>query len=269
MISSLCYSESMGDRGATFEETSFAQGRFRRAYKGVWTAPPRDAGRACVVKKFMTTYTWKPTDWEETLKINERARKLADGFNCDVHTNKPVSFTEVHVLRVVSRSNPSTTPRLNEYVTCEDYIPGTFNKWCNNYGFISTESASLPAFVHWSWHHTRGEEMVADLQGVRNPNSFILTDPVVMSLSGGYGATDTGVEGMAMFFLSHQCNALCQNLPTPTLADFRRVIPQPYLEAAKTLMAQVRNSTTYKVEIKFTQGIRDRVGAKFREIACS
>ena len=255
------------DRQATFESKSFAEGRFRRAYRGKWTAPPYAAGHTCVVKEFKETYTWKPTDWDETVKINDRAKELAAGFNDAVATTKPISFTDVHVMKVVSTSDPYKTPRLHEYVTCEDFIPGTFNKWCNNYGYISTESLSLPAFMHWSWNYTGGEEMVADLQGVRNPHSFKLTDPVIISLEEGYGATDMGVEGMAMFFLNHKCNSICTDLPAPTLAHFRRVIPQPYLEAAKTLMAQVYNSTTFRMELKFPRDIRGRVAARFREIA--
>ncbi|CAI8021461.1 Alpha-protein kinase vwkA [Geodia barretti] len=254
-------------RRARFESKSFGQGKFRRAYRGKWTAPRYAAGHTCVVKEFKETYTWKPTDWDETVIINDRAKELAAGFNDAVTTTKPISFTDVHVMEVVSTSDPYTTPRLHEWVTGEDFIPGTFNKWCNNYGYISTESSSLPGFMHWSWYDTRGEEMVADLQGVRNSDSFKLTDPVIISLEEGYGATDMGVEGMAMFFLNHKCNIFCRDLPAPKLAHFRRVIPQPYLEAAKTLMAQVYNSTTYRMELKFPQDIRGRVAARFREIA--
>ena len=255
------------ERQGTFEARYFAEGRFRLAYKGRWTAPPHAAGKFCVVKKFKETYTWKPTDWDETVKINERAKELASEFNDAVSTNKPITFTDVHVMKVTGRSDLHSAPRPNEYVTCEDFIPGTFNKWCNNYGYISTESATQPAFMHWSWYHTDGEEMIADLQGVRNPDSFTLTDPAIISLSESYGATDVGVEGMAMFFLHHKCSSYCRDLPAPTLAHFHRIIPQPYLEAAKTQLARVYNSTTYRMELKFPQDIRGRVAQRFREIA--
>ena len=172
------------------------------------------------MKKFKETYIWKPTDWDETVKINERAKELAAEFNDAVSTNKAITFTDVHVMKVTGRSDLHSAPRPNEYVTCEDFIPGTFNKWCNNYGYISTESATQPAFMHWSWYHTDGEEMIADLQGVRNPDSFTLTDPAIISLSESYGATDVGVEGMAMFFLHHKCSSYCRDLPAPTLAHF-------------------------------------------------
>ena len=255
------------DRRATFESQSFAEGRFRRAYRGTWTAPPREAGHPCVVKELKEGYSWEPTDWDTTIKITERAKELAAPFNAEIHTNKPISFTDVHVLQVNFNPDPYKRPMLNECVTCEDHIPGTFKKWCSNYGFIDDESSSLHAFMHWSWGYTRGEEMVADLQGVRNPHSFKLTDPVIISLSESYGATDMGVEGMTMFFLKHQCNPFCQRFTKPTLAHFRGIIPQHLLDAAKALSEQNQGSTTYTVERKFPPEIRAKVAAKFREIA--
>lgn len=260
----------IGDKmtAAEFNPTPFAEGRFRRAYRGTWTAPPEIAGRACVVKELKSNYTWKATDWDETVKINKKAQEMATAFNSLTNTSRPITYSDVHVMQVTGGAQLDRPPKLNEYVTCEDYIPGNFTKWCNNYGYIGTGSSSLPAFMHWSWWYTDGEEMVADLQGVQRGDAYLLTDPVIMSLSQTYGATDTGVEGMAMFFLHHTtCNSFCSNLPKPTPAHFHRIIPPQYLQAAQTLLAQVGGSTTYKVELKFPQSIRSRVIARFREIA--
>ena len=229
----------------------------------------RDAGRACVVKELKENYSWRAADWNETLKINERAKDLAERFTSRTPAGYKIFYTDVHVLRVTSRSDPNATPKLNEYVTCEDYIPGAFKKWCNNYGYISGESTILPAFMHWSWFHTRGEEMISDLQGVRNGNAYTLTDAAMLSLSGIYGVTDTGVEGMAMFFLKHTCDRFCQTLPKPTLAHFNQIIPQQYIWAAETLLGQVQSSTTYSFELKFPEAIRGRVIQRFRQIAQS
>ena len=210
---------------------------------------------------------WEATTWNETVKINERAIELSKKFNAEVSPSRPISYTAVNVQKVVQRSQPNQRPLLNEYVVCEDFIPGEFNKWCSNYGYIGPGSSSLPAFMHWSWYHTKGEEMVADLQGVREKYSYKLTDPVIISLSETYGATDTRVEGMAMFFLSHTCNTFCKHLPKPTVEGFRGIIPDQYLQAAKTFLAQVHGSTTYKVELKFPSYIRERVAKEFRRIA--
>ena len=63
--------------------------------------------------------------------------------------------------------------------------------------------------------------MIADLQEVKTAKECLLTDPVIMSNSfgGQYGCTDTGVEGIAMFFLKHKCNQFCNMYPKPTIQD--------------------------------------------------
>ena len=54
---------------------------------------------------------------------------------------------------------------------------------------------------------------------------YKLTDPAIMSINREYGVTDTGIEGMAMFFLVHGCSDICRGLPKPTLAKFVAKIP--------------------------------------------
>ena len=45
-----------------FSPTSFAEGRFRRAYKGTFTEPPSKKGKQCVAKEKKASYTWAATD---------------------------------------------------------------------------------------------------------------------------------------------------------------------------------------------------------------
>ena len=164
-------------------------------------------------------------------------------------------------------NDPSTTPKLNEYVTCEDYIAGEYKKWCSNYGYIDDSSLSLPGFMHWSWWYTDADIMVADLQGVRYDDHYLLTDPAILSLSKSYGVTDTSVEGMAMFFLKHKCGCFCENLPKPKICDFRGIIPKQFLAVAQSLQAQVHSSTTYIRECVFSEFIRAKIAANFIQIA--
>ena len=81
------------ERSATFNTTSFAEGRFRRAYKGRWTAPVRDAGRVCVVKEMKENYSWKEADWNDTVKINERAKDLAARFTSRTPAGYKIAYT--------------------------------------------------------------------------------------------------------------------------------------------------------------------------------
>ena len=257
----------MSEREATFNPTSFAQGRFRRAYKGTWTAPSCDEGKTCVVKEWKEKYAWKESDWEETVKCAEKAKELAKKFNKATATSRPITYTNVHVMRVIETCDDSH-PKLNEYVTCEDYISGEFEKWCNNYDYISPSAKSLASFAHWSWHYTGGEVMVADLQGVRKDHSYLLTDPAILSMDQSYGDTDTGVEGMAMFFLKHkECRVFCDGLPKPTLDQFKGIIPEQYLRAARLLGETVQGSTTYQHELRFPPQIREAVKEKMKTIA--
>ena len=254
----------------TFSKTSFAEGRFRRAYMGTYTSPREKAGQKCVVKELKETYTWKATDWDSTKEIHEESQKLAGGFNKYSRTNYPIKFTDISIQRVTQQS-PNATPKLNEYVIVEDYIPGEFKKWLNNYGYVSGEvsfALSMPAFAHWSWWHTNGEKMIADLQGVRGDMEYTLTDPVLMSGSVDgrrYGCTDTGVEGIAMFFLNHQCNSFCNNLPRPTLASLG--IPHWQIQSVTQQLQQIMNATAYSHELKLPYDIRSRLVQPLKAIA--
>ena len=257
----------------TFECTAFAEGRFRRAYKGIWASHPRKQGQQIVVKESKDNTVWDANGWSETVKVHKRANFIAKQFNRSVNPSYPIMFTEVQVQRVLYHPNPNGHPKLHEYVTVEDYLLGNYKKWCNNYGYISQEAKSTnittTAFMHWSWLYTNGQEMVGDVQGVYNDSGYHLTDPAILSLSGSYGITDTGIEGMAMFFLNHECNDICRGWNRPNLSSFRGLVPQSTLTACQQLLYQVNNSTTYKFEMKFPPLTKQIVTQVFLQIACN
>ena len=166
------------------------------------------------------------------------------------------------------RAIPTLLPNLARVSLWKSiYIEGQFQKWCNNYGFISAESQSLPAFMHWSWVHTKGELMVADLQGVWKEDGFVLTDPVIMSLNNSYGSTDTGTEGMVMFFYKHQCNSFCQYLPKPATRDFVSHVPRYQLATCLSKLEQLQGATTYRVDLNFGSETRQIVASVLRGVA--
>ena len=251
---------------ATCETTAFAEGRFRRAYRGTWTRGP-SVDRKCVVKECKKSHTWEAKDYDTTLKNYKKAQESAPGFNSYSQTTRPIYFTEVHVMTVLRQVDPSASLKLHEYCTCEDYIEGNYKKYCNNYGYIDPAAHSLQAFMHWSWWRSDSEVMVSDLQGVRDDERYLLTDPAICSLSGIYGETDTGVEGMIMFFLRHQCNEFCTKLPMPFLHNFVGIIPQELLAKCKKLLTEIGNSTTYKIELKLPADMKRKVAEVFRTIA--
>ena len=255
-----------------FEDKPFAEGRFRLAYRGVYLSPPQKRGQPCVVKRKRDTYVWSPNGWDLSIKIQEAAQTLARGFNQfnqkhSILTRKPapysISFANI------DRDMVTKGQFKNEYAIYEDYLDGEYKKWVGNNGFISPDSNLLPAFAHWSWVHTGGERMVADLQGVYRPdlNSYLLTDPVILSVGQQYGCTDLGIEGMAMFFLKHTCNQFCNFLPRPTLNDVARAVPQLQINSAILLLQQLQDHTTYSSEQKFSPEIRAALVPVFKRIA--
>jgi len=262
----------MGNSTATFESQPFSEGRFRYAYMGTWLTPEK-LGQKCVMKKRKDMYTWQATEWDITVKIQKEAQKLATGFNKSLRPSHPISFTEVQVQTIKSQPYLSGL-WLNEYVTVEDFIPGNFVKWCNNNGVISQEAKStaitMPAFMHWSWVHTRGEMMVADLQGVRRNDGYTLTDSAILSINGIYGYTDTGLVGMAMFFLHHECNQICNGLSKPTWLDLIlntcTYNSQSQCASCEQLLRQLM-SATYTFELLFQPHIRAIVIQTFRQVA--
>ena len=260
-----------------FETTPFAEGRFRLAYKGVYTSPPQKEGGNCVVKRNKDSFAWNSTDWNQTIQIYDLSRSLASAFSPTCNGVASIRYVDVSVYPVTSVGGSISVAhhvRLNEFVCVEDYIPGYFTKWCNNYGGISPSSELMPAFMHWSWVSSRGQYMIADLQGartditdwqgVRTNSQFILTDPAIMSntVDGGqYGCTDTGVEGIALFFLRHSCNKFCNGFPRPTIQD---VLSTPN---AQSQIALLGTSTAYSHELKIPRDLRERMTVIFPTIA--
>ncbi len=253
-----------------FEPEPFAQGRFRYAYKARWTEySSKPAGTTCVVKKFKNTYTYESSGWDNTMLMYSRSKDMACRFG---HKLEYTDCEKLHVRKDAVGCDGARTPRPDEYIVAEEYLEGEFIKWCNNYGYASKEARGvdyiLPAFMHWTWVQNRGEEMIADIQGVRIPGGgYKLTDPAIMSTTNKYGSTDTGVEGMAMFFLIHKCSNSCSGLPKPTLAQFVGKIPDSMLQSALELQNLSRSGTTYTHELKFTAEVKQEVVRAFSVIA--
>ena len=268
------------------ESQPFAEGRFRYAYRGQYEYPPEKAGRKCVVKRKKSGCTYDPNGWDMCVKIQEEAQSFAQGYvrYCQTVVQRvqqlgpslasqplqlgppgvpfgvglpfvaqqippthayQITFTKIDTAEV--SHGPGQMP---EYVIVEDFLEGQYNKWVSNYGGISPESKVLPAFCHWSWVHTKGEKMIADLQGVRRDDidTYILTDPAILTASGGgqMGGADTGIVGMSMFFMKHECNQWCRDLPRPTWERVVRSIPALQLQISplQLLVAQLTNRNT-------------------------
>lgn len=185
----------------------FDKGTFRFAHK----AQMKTRGKVtpCMVKfpiepSKANDYAYFVEDAESSLI----AREIGVRFNthqCNV-PRRNVEFIEPKILRFTMRVD-------RQYAAMEAFLPGTFLRFTNNMDKVSTDRiTTVLAYGHFSWHYTRGNVMVVDLQGVKTEGGLLLTDPALHRRIQRGGHTDYGTEGMKLFFKNHNCNPICQSM---------------------------------------------------------
>ncbi|KAI6237598.1 hypothetical protein M3Y95_00282200 [Aphelenchoides besseyi] len=128
----------------------------------------------------------------------------AKGRSAKFYSSEPLFDVDSHFIRFTTNT---------DYIVC--------NNRATAYGVTSKQVDLLTAFSHWTYHITKGELMVVDLQGVLVPAAkspdrkatILLTDPAIHSKDNKrFGSTNGGIEGMNEFFQVHNCNLYCQRL---------------------------------------------------------
>lgn len=195
---------------------------------------------------------------ERFCRIQNKSQRIAEAFNHkldSISTLDPstprVSFVDCYVYYLTDDSRGQYS------VVVEPKLEGDFEKWNNNNGWrrqsardtggqniitikeedsdsISNDFNPSPfasqeflcvtknevaqAFSHFSYHFSRKQALICDLQGVydKASNMFKFTDPVIHyhnarkdCRKSRYGRTDMGQRGIDSFFKSHKCNDLC------------------------------------------------------------
>lgn len=192
-------------RKAVFEwDEIYASGTFRHCVLGNYTSGPR-TGQKAIAKYFKPQYRRMSASFFETDEAAvEKALQIISSFNGSKFISKMVR------INVPQR----WTKHDGENVFVEPFIEG-FEKFNSNSGWISKKKGNwydlLQAFSHYSYHLTRGQFLLCDLQGGIFRNGVILTDPVVCSRSRRFGPPDLGPEGISTFFGRHRCNQFCRN----------------------------------------------------------
>lgn len=256
-----------------FEVEHFAEGTCRKAFKGklfkvekpqgpnsltnqqkdVFTGWNRQQDSyPCVVKLYKSNVGVKAlikNAWSSDIRDLEITRSYCDAFNAVVSANKKLTVASPLLAKITQPGYDwflffywNSVTIQGEWVFIEPFLVGTFEKFLSNNGWVNTQqNAKLAiAFSHFTWHHSKGEVCITDLQGSRGSDSenYILTDPAIQTKKGGSNVTDLGIPGMEAFFSTHECNEFCRgfskpNWPKPT------VPPKWYGKKASTLTWQM------------------------------
>merc|ERR1712070_1057104 len=97
------------------------------------------------------------------------------------------------------RRTEYSKPVLGAHVCVEPFLQGEFIKINSNNGWVQPDMQSKlgHAFSHFTYHHTNGQKLICDLQGVKRGEVYMMTDPAVHSTRRGtLGITDLGPEGI-------------------------------------------------------------------------
>jgi Alpha-kinase family len=211
-------------------ETQWSQGTFRWVHKGKYTQDPRipggdtsggtQTGQLCVIKEFKTGSVYEESFFKDDIFAVEKAAEIIHAFNREcrfgaaaplgnnkkktVHLNRPDVWQEIY---------PDATGKFKKKLV-EPMLEGTFIKFNSNSGYANPGTDYMQALSHFSYHYSNRLYLLCDLQGGHYDDSYILTDPVIMSSDNSkqFGAGDLGSEGIDNFFAHHTCNnAYCNN----------------------------------------------------------
>eukprot|EP00239_Pterosperma_sp_CCMP1384_P012779 CAMPEP_0197861382 /NCGR_PEP_ID=MMETSP1438-20131217/37418_1 /TAXON_ID=1461541 /ORGANISM="Pterosperma sp., Strain CCMP1384" /LENGTH=641 /DNA_ID=CAMNT_0043478543 /DNA_START=78 /DNA_END=2003 /DNA_ORIENTATION=+ len=198
---------STDDVFVKMSDVKFAQGAMRECFamkkRAAISSNWARAGNY-VAKRYMKAVGREEYFNDVILQMDTKA--LADEFN-KAKPPKPVDVMQCYLIEFHER--PGTPLYCVEHLVEGDYV-----KYNSNNSFVRQNqdgiTRSTPqAFSHFTYHHTKGEKMVVDVQGVGD----LYTDPQIHSYDGeGYGEGNLGTRGFALFFFTHVCTPLCSQL---------------------------------------------------------
>eukprot|EP00658_Telonema_sp_P-2_P033838 TRINITY_DN24757_c0_g1_i1.p1 TRINITY_DN24757_c0_g1~~TRINITY_DN24757_c0_g1_i1.p1 ORF type:complete len:250 (+),score=54.81 TRINITY_DN24757_c0_g1_i1:211-960(+) len=127
-------------------------------------------------------------------------------------------FNAQHPPKLISMAPAVVIQRIQQvaqpFYLVEPYLAGEYAKYnANQPSYTLLMSDSFPetphAFSHFTHHHSHGEVLVCDIQGVGNR----YTDPQIISTRNcdDY-VVDLGKSAIRNWFSSHRCRSLCHNL---------------------------------------------------------
>jgi len=166
-----------------------------------------------VVKTFQRSGERLPL-FTEGMRCHALCKSFALEFNSLLGGAHAIDFAAAACFK----TKPSSSSRTAEdtCISLEPFLAGTYVKYNGNAGHVGDRPEdpihqAAQAFSHFTFERSRGRFLVCDLQGVGE----VMADPVVHTADVNrfkLSRTNLGLEGMKLFFSSHECNDLCRRL---------------------------------------------------------
>eukprot|EP01127_Copromyxa_protea_P013863 TRINITY_DN3774_c0_g1_i1.p1 TRINITY_DN3774_c0_g1~~TRINITY_DN3774_c0_g1_i1.p1 ORF type:complete len:262 (-),score=37.76 TRINITY_DN3774_c0_g1_i1:96-881(-) len=182
-----------------YDPVPFGHGGDRVAFFMMWE------GRQFVLKHFKK-FIRRRIEAENWMMINlhETANEFAKKFNYVGASKKKLRY-----IQAIMISDDS-----GEYWMAEEYLPGDHIKWNNNGKYVkSLDEGGLTAqaFSHFTWVSSGKSQLIVDIQGVKQADSYILTDPAIHTVDKRWASDlNYGENGIKEFFECHKCNDICR-----------------------------------------------------------
>ncbi|KAG7364997.1 alpha-kinase family protein [Nitzschia inconspicua] len=184
----------------------FARGESRLAYYGrigADTTSLSSPKSEKILKEFLKNSASAEVDRKQYLsqmEVSTIANFLAEEYNKS--GSRPDHCPKIRFLNVIVVEEDST--RVGNRFCAEDILPvdaatSGFTKFSNNTGYWNEDeiNQSLLLFTRFTLEITNGYLMVTDLQGVRNGDEYVLTDPALLCKDKTrFGGTNLGDDFM-------------------------------------------------------------------------
>jgi hypothetical protein len=216
----------------------FSSGTFRWVALGKYTDGARQ-GEKCVCKWFKSGSVYEQEFFADDIKAVQKAAHIIQEWNSRNFIDKTIMLNIPQVWRFTDGCS-----RAGQRALIEPFIE-KYKKFNSNSGWADDSipwSRLLQALSHFSYHASRGQLVLCDLQGGIYSNGVSLTDPAVCSVSKSYGVTDLGSAGISNFFSQHRCNEFCRSEWTRP-ADQTQYLP---VQRGSSMMSSLEHVQTQR-----------------------
>lgn len=188
---------------------NIGEGTFRVCLGGTYLGGNRN-GQEAACKRFKPRFRSMEMEFfASDFQVADSVIHYAEKWNDFAEVDEEILVTKGHLISSNSGLKYLAEPLIR------DYKKFTSNSgWVDNDGTWMTDA--MAAFSHYTYHASRGQLLVCDLQGRYRNNRynnsksrFELTDPAICSIARSYGPTDLSEKGIESFFANHKCNGFC------------------------------------------------------------